>query len=68
MRVGAYGAMYPPFDRCIESAVQAEAAGMDWVIYGDQMCFSHPICLWTPDITTAAEYIPSFDAFFEPAR
>ncbi len=66
MRVGAYGAMYPPFDRCIESAVQAEAAGMDWVIYGDQMCFSHPICLWTPDITSAAEVIPSFDAFYEP--
>jgi phthiodiolone/phenolphthiodiolone dimycocerosates ketoreductase len=66
VRVGAYGAMYPPFDRCVETAVEAERAGMDWVIFGDQMCFSHPISIWTPDITSTAELLPSFDAFYEP--
>ena len=58
--------MYPPFERCVESAVQAEQAGMDWVIFGDQMSFSHPLSIWTPDITTMAEVLPSFDAFYEP--
>jgi phthiodiolone/phenolphthiodiolone dimycocerosates ketoreductase len=58
--------MYPPFDRCVQTAVQAEQAGMDWVIFGDQMCFSHPLSIWTPEITTTAEYLPSFDAFYEP--
>lgn len=66
VRVGAYGAMYPPFERCVESAVQAEQAGMDWVIFGDQMCFSHPLAIWTPEITSTAELLPTFDAFYEP--
>jgi hypothetical protein len=38
---------------------------MDFIIYGDQLCFTHPSSLWTPDITDVATLLPTFNAFMD---
>jgi hypothetical protein len=39
MEVGVYGVHFPPFELTARAAVGAEAAGMDTITYGDQLCF-----------------------------
>src|SRR5271168_3604734 len=65
MEVGVYGVHFPPFELATGAAVGAEAAGMDFIIYGDQLCFTHPTSLWTPDITDVATLLPTFNAFMD---
>ena len=65
MEVGVYGVHFPPFELGTGAAVGAEAAGMDFIIYGDQLCFTHPTSLWTPDITDVAALLPTFNAFMD---
>ena len=65
MEVGVYGVHFPPFELATGAAVAAETAGMDFIIYGDQLCFTHPSSLWTPDITDVATLLPTFNAFMD---
>ncbi|SPM35059.1 luciferase [Mycobacterium rhizamassiliense] len=65
MEIGVYGVHFPPFELATGAAVGAEAAGMDFIIYGDQLCFTHPSSLWTPDITDVATLLPTFNAFMD---
>ena len=65
MRIGSYGFHFPPFDQALASAVTAEEQGLDWVVYADQLSFSHPDVLWSREFTTMADVL-SADAFLEP--
>jgi phthiodiolone/phenolphthiodiolone dimycocerosates ketoreductase len=40
MEVGVYGVHFPPFELATSAAVGAEAAGMDFIICGHQLCFT----------------------------
>lgn len=65
MEVGVYGVHFLPFELATGAAVGAEAAGMDFITYGDQLCFTHPTSMWTPDITDVATLMPNFNAFMD---
>ncbi|MEB3071153.1 LLM class flavin-dependent oxidoreductase [[Mycobacterium] vasticus] len=57
----------PPFEVAVQSAVAAEAAGFDFIIYWDQMCMTMPSSIVQPDITSIANVYPDFDAYMESA-
>jgi phthiodiolone/phenolphthiodiolone dimycocerosates ketoreductase len=59
----AYGAI--PFDMQVEMAVQAEQAGLDYMVYWDQANGWTPRSIYTPDITPLAAQVPSLDVFYD---
>lgn len=67
MRIGTMAIGLPPYEQAVQSAVDAEVAGFDFIIYWDKMCMTIPTSIVQPDITSLAAAFPDFDAYLESA-
>lgn len=57
VKYGLFGVQFPPLEQNAEAAKFYEKAGLDFIAYSDQTCFTIPRSIWTPDIIAAAQYV-----------
>lgn len=57
IKYGMFGVQFPPLELNAEAVRSYERAGLDFVAYSDQTCFTIPRSIWTPDIIAAADRV-----------
>ena len=57
IKYGMFGVQFPPLELNAKAARYYEKAGLDFIAYSDQTCFTIPRSIWTPDIIAAAAYV-----------
>ena len=65
IKYGLFGVQFPPMELNAQAAQFYEKAGLDFIAYSDQTCFTIPRSIWTPDIIPAAENV-DVDTALEP--
>ena len=65
VKYGMFSVQFPPMDLNTQAAQFYEKAGLDFIAYSDQTCFTIPRSIWTPDIIPAAEFV-DVDTALEP--
>jgi len=66
IQLGVPGGIMPPFNRVIQQAQRAEAAGYDSAWWPCHLMGWHPQSIWRPDITPLANHQKSADVYFDP--
>jgi phthiodiolone/phenolphthiodiolone dimycocerosates ketoreductase len=66
IQLGVPGGIMPPFNRVIQQAQGAEAAGYDSAWWPCHLMGWHPQSIWRPDITPLANHQKSADVYFDP--
>lgn len=57
IKYGLFGVQFPPLELNAQAAQFYEKAGLDFIAYSDQTCFTIPRSIWTPDIIAAAAHV-----------
>ena len=48
VKYGLFGVQFPPMELNAQAAQFYEQAGLDFLAYSDQTCFTIPRSIWTP--------------------
>jgi phthiodiolone/phenolphthiodiolone dimycocerosates ketoreductase len=66
VKYGLFGVQFPPLELNAQAVKFYEQAGLDFIAYSDQTCFTIPRSIWTPDIIAAAEHGVDVDTALDP--